>query len=393
MDPGSGGVGKATFSQGEADPDTVRSWVGDRSVSGKADDQVVNSDDAGNDNVSVSSIIIIASIMVFVAVIAIFGYLYHKKKGPFARFSRTSVCPVGKVYSDDKRSLSQRDAENPLTPANARFSKRTAPEGEEGRTPSKNNNNTKQRDPSGSPPDERSFRRRKATDASEPAEHAQRRASYTAGEHSTRGDVNFATDAHTEYRKKKGGKDERDENRKRAWEEKKEEQDDANDAGQEDVKNSKEAPLEEEDDKSVPKSYRNQKRKSQRQKEPKPEPEAEPQGPGPADYCSFNKQHKREDLRRMSAPAVPYVAHMPEISTRESLEYLGPRLAGFDVDDVSKNISAWMSKNRPQNFEARKKAFRNLTLMWHPDKNADNLEAAKEIFQLLQSKKEYFLKQ
>jgi len=95
----------------------------------------------------------------------------------------------------------------------------------------------------------------------------------------------------------------------------------------------------------------------------------------------------------MSAPAAPDVSHFPDISTRESVEHLGPRLAGFDLDEVSKNISAWMSLNRPQSFEARKKAFRNLTLMWHPDKNADNLEAAKEIFQLLQSKKEYFLKQ
>jgi gamma-glutamyl-gamma-aminobutyrate hydrolase PuuD len=42
-------------------------------------------------------------------------------------------------------------------------------------------------------------------------------------------------------------------------------------------------------------------------------------------------------------------------------------------------------------IELRKRFFMAQCLRWHPDKNVDNKTMAKEIFQLLQEKKAWFL--
>lgn len=377
VDPQSGAVRESVSSEGPSDPDVIRSWLGDNTVTGKGGG---TAPPKVEEETSPILGIIIGVCVAAVGMVGVCGYLYVHKRGPFNDGSHTKS--VGPVIIGRN---SMTDPECPPT-AGQFFSRRTAPseDDEELRRNSHEMGERSFRRKSADYAGERQsapiFRRKSAGDGYRPGSGA---------EEAYRNDINFKTNVHAEYQKKHGQND-KGGGSKPSKESNPTAEDDA-DRG--DTRED-ESGCDGESNANERKSYRTQRPKAAREEHA--EPEAEPQGPGPTGHGPQGPQgpkYNKFNFRRLTKPPiVTNTAHLPDISTRESLEFLDPKLAGDTSAAVSKKIGDWMSQYRTYNFEARKKAMRHLSLMWHPDKNADNLEMAKEVFQFLQNKKDWFLK-
>eukprot|EP00931_Biecheleriopsis_adriatica_P023419 TRINITY_DN1478_c1_g1_i1.p1 TRINITY_DN1478_c1_g1~~TRINITY_DN1478_c1_g1_i1.p1 ORF type:complete len:785 (+),score=119.97 TRINITY_DN1478_c1_g1_i1:89-2443(+) len=67
-----------------------------------------------------------------------------------------------------------------------------------------------------------------------------------------------------------------------------------------------------------------------------------------------------------------------------------------DNPEVAAHLKALndeLEKTRKEDISSRKKTFKFACLKWHPDKNADNLEVATEVFQWLQTQRDWYLKE
>lgn len=60
---------------------------------------------------------------------------------------------------------------------------------------------------------------------------------------------------------------------------------------------------------------------------------------------------------------------------------------------VQAQVNAQLEQTRKEDIASRKKTFKFLVLKWHPDKNGDNAELATQIFQFLQTQKDWYLKE
>jgi len=370
-------------SEGNADPATVRIW------SEKDDGNDGQEDNGGSDDKEIEATSVASSIIgsiigvVAVSVVIAMFYLFYYKRGPLFRLSRRkNNVRVSTVYLPD------RDQENPRTPA--RFSTRTAPTKEE-----QNNNE---------PDDREDFdvtnETRRASDAS----------AFTFD------GMDFKTNVYTEFKKNKGPRDdgdrtpprnpprnedgdrtpprnwekEEEETRRKEEETRWEKEEDETRWEKEEEEETRWEKEEEEEDRKA--TFQPKSKSYRRKREPTTsEPEAEP----PSTEYSFpfgSERWRQYQMPKMpTAPKIPAKPVYTDITVRESLEFLAPK-PNTTVEKITTIIAKWMHNNVGQDFESRKKAIRHLSLMWHPDKNADCLELAHEVFQLIQAKKNWFLK-
>lgn len=64
-----------------------------------------------------------------------------------------------------------------------------------------------------------------------------------------------------------------------------------------------------------------------------------------------------------------------------------------EVQIILMELNGQLEGTRKEDIASRKKTFKFSCLKWHPDKNADNLEVATEVFQWLQSQRDWYLKE
>ena len=64
---------------------------------------------------------------------------------------------------------------------------------------------------------------------------------------------------------------------------------------------------------------------------------------------------------------------------------------GEEVRTITAEIAKSLKKQKTERLESRKKTLKFYTLKWHPDKNPDNPELAKKVFQYIQETKTKFL--
>jgi len=94
------------------------------------------------------------------------------------------------------------------------------------------------------------------------------------------------------------------------------------------------------------------------------------------------QQETRQQQGSREDPAPELSPPPPDASVQEQLAYAMKMIVLKEMETMV---------NSGSSLDERKKALKNLQIKWHPDKNPDQLEVAKSIFQMLGEKKEWFL--
>lgn len=83
----------------------------------------------------------------------------------------------------------------------------------------------------------------------------------------------------------------------------------------------------------------------------------------------------------------------PQPPKKEEPAAPAPLSQNPEVANILQELNGQLESTRKEDIASRKKTFKFSCLKWHPDKNADNLEVATEVFQWLQSQRDWYLKE
>lgn len=100
-------------------------------------------------------------------------------------------------------------------------------------------------------------------------------------------------------------------------------------------------------------------------------------------WCQQQQEARQQQGGSREEPAPELSPPPPEASVEEQLAYAMQMIVLKELETMVNNGTS---------VDERKKALKNLQIKWHPDKNPEQLEVAKSIFQMLGDKKEWFLK-
>lgn len=88
-----------------------------------------------------------------------------------------------------------------------------------------------------------------------------------------------------------------------------------------------------------------------------------------------HRTHAQPQPPKKEEPPAPALSQNPEVAA------------------ILLEVNAQLESTHKEDIASRKKTFKFSCLKWHPDKNADNLEVATEVFQWLQSQRDWYLKE
>eukprot|EP00440_Ansanella_granifera_P017452 gb/GFBE01018956.1/.p1 GENE.gb/GFBE01018956.1/~~gb/GFBE01018956.1/.p1 ORF type:complete len:670 (+),score=126.78 gb/GFBE01018956.1/:1-2010(+) len=123
-----------------------------------------------------------------------------------------------------------------------------------------------------------------------------------------------------------------------------------------------------------------------------------PQAPsGPKPGRSSNGSKERQDRPRASfrpnEPRSGGGASSASTPKKDKPPEPAPLSENPEVAAVLADLDAQLEKTKKEDIASRKKAFKFMCLKWHPDKNQENLDVATEVFQWLQSQRDWYLKE
>lgn len=104
---------------------------------------------------------------------------------------------------------------------------------------------------------------------------------------------------------------------------------------------------------------------------------------GPSGFHS-RERHRNSADRNSTGNAAP---------AKKEAEPPKPLSDNPEVAAILVELNAQLEKTHKEDIASRKKTFKFSCLRWHPDKNPDSAEVANEVFQWLQSQRDWYLKE